>query len=396
MKQGLLVVLEGNEYVGKTTQREAIAAALEAQGFEVVRTREPGGTPFAERTRELLLASAEHELSPVSEIFLIAAGRRDHFDKVVIPAIKAGKIVLCDRHVHSTFAWQVWPFRETCPEAENAFYSSMQVTVGHMGVVPQMFLLNISPEERERRQKARGEEYGNAFDTDPRMPKVNEAYENFKQDPSIIHVDAERDASVITDEIVAQILTEYETRQTGSQHITQDPPLVGGEDDHQETVVDATNLDQPTVNGDAEAGEEIQKPVDVAQLRQQFVDDPFDTMLFNAVTNPAVMESKLEPVKTVALLRKWANDTYTNDLTEEQRKDPQRLMHFAQFLQQNAAQMLSGEVAFIAMRKSFEALPADESGEWLKTSEAKLDTLMAAAKATAEAEFELADGPVIH
>ena len=106
MTLGRFITLEGGEGVGKSTQLKALAAALEARGLAVVTTREPGGSPGAEAIRTLLLDGADDGWGAEAEALLFAAARTDHLDKVVRPALEAGKWVLCDRFVDSSLAYQ--------------------------------------------------------------------------------------------------------------------------------------------------------------------------------------------------------------------------------------------------------------------------------------------------
>ncbi|MCH4090384.1 dTMP kinase [Acetobacter sp.] len=102
---GAFITFEGGEGAGKSTQLRAVAPRLEALGYEVVATREPGGSPGAEALRELLLFG-KHDLSARAEIMTHFAARCDHVDQVIRPAMAAGKIVLCDRFFDSTMAYQ--------------------------------------------------------------------------------------------------------------------------------------------------------------------------------------------------------------------------------------------------------------------------------------------------
>ena len=104
--QGKFITFEGGEGAGKSTQIRLLADQLIADGKEVVLTREPGGTPGAEAIRGLLLSGAEDKWDVWSEVFLIMAARRDHMQRVIEPALKAGKIVLCDRFYDSTIVYQ--------------------------------------------------------------------------------------------------------------------------------------------------------------------------------------------------------------------------------------------------------------------------------------------------
>ncbi len=101
----MLITFEGIEGCGKTTQIELLADYLTRQGYSVVRTREPGGTPFGEALRELLLKKGMH-VDPLCELMIFMAMRAQHVDEVILPALKDGRIVLCDRFTDATYAYQ--------------------------------------------------------------------------------------------------------------------------------------------------------------------------------------------------------------------------------------------------------------------------------------------------
>ena len=100
---GLFISFEGIDGAGKSTHIEALASALRAQGRTVLLTREPGGTPLAEKLRALLLHDA---MDPLCEALLMFAARRDHLVQVIEPALARGEVVLCDRFTDATFAYQ--------------------------------------------------------------------------------------------------------------------------------------------------------------------------------------------------------------------------------------------------------------------------------------------------
>jgi dTMP kinase len=100
----VFVTFEGVDGSGKTTQVELLRASLEAEGREAVATREPGGTPFGERVRELLLDGTE--LTPWAEAALFAAARAELVERVIQPALERGADVLCDRYLDSSLAYQ--------------------------------------------------------------------------------------------------------------------------------------------------------------------------------------------------------------------------------------------------------------------------------------------------
>ena len=105
MMQGLFITFEGPDGCGKTTQMKLLAEYFEKKGKEVVITREPGGKGLGEKVREILL-NYDGEVSDRCESFLFLADRAQNIDIIVNPAVKEGKIVLCDRHIDSTVAYQ--------------------------------------------------------------------------------------------------------------------------------------------------------------------------------------------------------------------------------------------------------------------------------------------------
>ena len=102
-KHGLFISFEGIDGAGKSTHISALADAFKAQGRAVTLTREPGGTPLAEKLRTLVL---NDPMDPLTEALLMFAARRDHLGCVILPALARGDVVLCDRFTDATFAYQ--------------------------------------------------------------------------------------------------------------------------------------------------------------------------------------------------------------------------------------------------------------------------------------------------
>ena len=105
-KEGLFITFEGTDGSGKSTQTRLLAARLEEQGWNVLLTREPGGSTGAEEIRALVLEGLPERWSAETEILLFTAARRDHMEKIILPALAKGKIVVCDRFVDSTRMYQ--------------------------------------------------------------------------------------------------------------------------------------------------------------------------------------------------------------------------------------------------------------------------------------------------
>lgn len=106
MKRGRFITLEGGEGAGKSTQAHFIKAWLEAQGREVVLTREPGGSPLAEAIRKIVLEQWQEGMSQEAEVLLMFAARAAHLRATIAPALAHGKDVVCDRFVDSSYAYQ--------------------------------------------------------------------------------------------------------------------------------------------------------------------------------------------------------------------------------------------------------------------------------------------------
>ncbi|HTS54008.1 MAG TPA: dTMP kinase [Burkholderiales bacterium] len=104
---GLFITVEGIDGAGKSTHLQWLVEYFEGRERLVTATREPGGTPVGEALRRLLLDS-EHQIHAETEALLMFAARREHLDRVILPALAAGRVVLCDRFTDATFAYQGW------------------------------------------------------------------------------------------------------------------------------------------------------------------------------------------------------------------------------------------------------------------------------------------------
>ncbi|WP_434995953.1 dTMP kinase [Arthrobacter sp. Ld5] len=103
---GLFIALEGGDGAGKSTQAALLCRALEGAGRTVVRTREPGGTPIGEKLRSLVLEHGHGEIDARTEALLFAASRAAHVHQVIVPALERGDVVVCDRFIDSSVAYQ--------------------------------------------------------------------------------------------------------------------------------------------------------------------------------------------------------------------------------------------------------------------------------------------------
>lgn len=209
---GAFITFEGGEGAGKSTQLRAVAPRLEALGYEVLATREPGGSPGAEAIRNLLLFG-EEDLSVRAEIMAHFAARCDHIDTMIRPALESGKIVLCDRFSDSTLAYQGYGRGHGDP-ALLAFIRSLRDLAG---LSPDLTILfEISPEQGRRRITERAgvtdryEQAGIAFHE--RLTKGFDAIARAEPDRFARIESGDADIATITDRVVERIRTFLEKR----------------------------------------------------------------------------------------------------------------------------------------------------------------------------------------
>ena len=198
MGRGVFITLEGADGCGKSTQVALVADALAASGREVVRLREPGGTPISEKVRALLLDPANAEMVPECELLLYEASRAQLTRQVIEPAVARGAVVLCDRYYDSTYAYQAGG-RELPDDLVNAANA-----LGSCGAVPDRTLIfDLEPAVAFARATAGGadrlEAEGLAF-----QERVREAYLRLAaSEPDRVRV---VDASGEKDEVLARAL----------------------------------------------------------------------------------------------------------------------------------------------------------------------------------------------
>ena len=197
--RGIFITFEGVEGAGKTTQAQRLATAL---GPDVVLTREPGGTPVAERIRDIFLTS--DGITATTELLLIAAARAQHVDELIRPALAANRIVICDRFTDATVAYQ--GYRGGIDLA--LIYHLNRVATG--GLTPNItFILDLPPEIGLQRQQ-RGKTHRDRLDREPLdlHRKVREGYLSAaKADPERVKL---IDATQSPDAVHAAILTKYQ------------------------------------------------------------------------------------------------------------------------------------------------------------------------------------------
>jgi dTMP kinase len=147
----VFITFEGPEGCGKSTQSVRLKSHLESQGQRVLLTREPGGTRMGRQIRDILL-DPQSVLDETTEVYLFAADRSEHVSKIILPALAEEKVVISDRYIDSTLAYQIGG--RGLPE-DLVRYVNM---ISSRGLMPDLtFLLDVSPEEGLRRAKKGGE-----------------------------------------------------------------------------------------------------------------------------------------------------------------------------------------------------------------------------------------------
>jgi dTMP kinase len=209
---GFFITFEGGEGAGKSTQIKRLADKLREAGFDVVVTREPGGSPGAEAVRHVLLSGAAEPFGPKMEALLFAAARSDHVEQVIRPAVERGAIVLCDRFLDSTRVYQ-----GVTGDLDPTFVKALEeVTVN--GMVPDMTLiLDLDPEIGLKRASARrGTEVPDRFEKETLEihQRRRHAYlEIAAAEPErCIVIDASRESEQVERVIEAAVVAALETR----------------------------------------------------------------------------------------------------------------------------------------------------------------------------------------
>ena len=199
MKNGLFISIEGPDGSGKSTQIEVLRKYFEKQGIDVLLTREPGGTPISEKIREIILDKNNMEMDDMTEALLYAASRAQHVAEVIKPALAAGKIVICDRFIDSSIAYQGYG-RELgdCVRVINeyAVRGCMPDMTFLMKIDPKVGKERISESEQDRLEQEKLDFHRRVFDG------YIEMEERFDR---IIGIDAERSIDEISADIISHI-----------------------------------------------------------------------------------------------------------------------------------------------------------------------------------------------
>ena len=201
--RGAFITLEGIEGVGKSTNLAFVESALRARGLEVVTTREPGGTDLGERVRGWILDGDHGVLAPEVETLLMFAARAHHLDRVIRPALAAGRWVVCDRFTDATFAYQGGG-----RGADLGLLETLEAAV-QRGLTPDLTLLLDAPLEvgRQRIRDRKADHFER--EEQPFFARVRAAYRELaKRHPQRIKlVDASQPLTAVQEQIAAHLGT---------------------------------------------------------------------------------------------------------------------------------------------------------------------------------------------
>ena len=210
MKQGVFITFEGNDGAGKTTVCQEIYKQLQEQGYDVIYTREPGGSKIAEDIRGVLLDVENTKMDGRTEALLYAASRRQHLVEVVLPALEKKQIVLCDRFVDSSLAYQGYARGLGMEEVMEINQFAIH------GCMPQKTIfLSVSMETGQKRMDVRGDKNRLDLEQENFHKKVREGYDLLIQQypERITVIDAEKSSEVVTQntmKVIKEVISQYE------------------------------------------------------------------------------------------------------------------------------------------------------------------------------------------
>jgi len=206
MLNSLFITLEGIEGVGKSTAVETVASTMISIGKDVLVTREPGGTSVGEQVREILLSRKNERITPTTELFLLLAARNQHLQEVVIPALKLGKCVICDRYIDATFAYQ-----GAGRKLGDALVSQANALIPDLPIPDLTLLLDATPELGLKRVEMRGLSDRFEIESNTFFENVRDCYlrRASEQPKRILLVDASRTLGEVTAEIKNHLIDKF-------------------------------------------------------------------------------------------------------------------------------------------------------------------------------------------
>jgi len=198
------ICLEGGEGTGKTTQAKRLVGSFEAQQKEAIYTKEPGGTPVADRIRSVLLYSEDEQVNPRAELLLFLASRAQHVSQLVQPSVEKGTTIICDRFSGSTFAYQI-----AGRGIKDSEFVKQMDAYARYGYWPDLTVyLDIDPEIGLARKQAQMAEELTRFDQEELEfhNKVRAAFKEMSaKDPTWVVIDASKTLEEVSDDLKAVV-----------------------------------------------------------------------------------------------------------------------------------------------------------------------------------------------
>lgn len=196
--RGLFITLEGGDGAGKSTQIRNIESFFDKKGLVVVHTREPGGTPISEKLRDILLDSNNREMEAVTEMLIYAAARAQHVRELVMPQLEKGSIVICDRFLDSSIAYQTYGRKlGDMVEIVNGYATD--------GLTPDLtFWMDIDPDAGKERVSKMGDFDRLEMEERDFHYRVYDGYKKIAENnpERVKRIDATRSVEEISEEIV--------------------------------------------------------------------------------------------------------------------------------------------------------------------------------------------------
>lgn len=183
------IVIEGADFTGKTTLARAVVKRLEEEGTPHIHVREPGGTKAAEQLRTILIT--DNEIEPLSAMTLAMVARHENIVKNILPALAENKVVICERFMYSTWAYNVNPYMESNPEIGDVFAGLVPYVLGTELPEPALILTECSDAELTRRKSLRGALDALESKDDTYQASVRKAYDDFTKAPNAILLNTE-------------------------------------------------------------------------------------------------------------------------------------------------------------------------------------------------------------
>nr|WP_251129418.1 dTMP kinase [Exiguobacterium sp. ERU653] len=195
----MFITVEGPDGSGKSTQLQLLVESLKQKGYDIVVTREPGGTTVGNQIREVLLSPDYHEMTPRVEMMLYAASRAQNVEQVIRPALERGAIVLCDRFIDASIAYQGYGLQYDLDQIRSLNEWATN------GLTPDLtFLFDLRPERANERMKDRGQLDRIESRDQTFHERVYKGFQTLlKQYPErIIRIDADQSIECIQDEVL--------------------------------------------------------------------------------------------------------------------------------------------------------------------------------------------------